>query len=118
MPRKGGRRPGRVGRIGAWVLVALAGYSVGCFVFWAGAQWSEAIIQALAAIGGLWYWAYRSRPRVTLRLMKGVDMYLELTNVGNRVAKQVRLSSHSSVRFLPYYQTLSLSMSSGSIGTT
>ena len=62
------------------------------FVLWAGAEWSEAIVQALAAAGGLWYWAYRSRPRVTLRLRNSNGVYLELANVGNRVAKQVKLS--------------------------
>lgn len=49
-------------------------------------------MQALAAIGGLAYWASRSRLRVTLRLLARDGLHLELANAGNRVAKQVTLT--------------------------
>ena len=55
------------------------------------AEWSQAIIQALAALGGLWFWLYRSRPRVVLRLKSSDGLYLELTNAGSRAAKKVEM---------------------------
>lgn len=55
------------------------------------AEWSQAIIQALAALGGLWFWLYRSRPRVVLRLKSSDGLYLELVNVGSRAAKKVEM---------------------------
>ena len=55
------------------------------------AEWSQAIIQALAALGGLWFWLYRSRPRVVLRLKSNAGLFLELDNVGSRVAKKVEM---------------------------
>ncbi|MXW63034.1 MAG: hypothetical protein F4028_10230 [Acidimicrobiaceae bacterium] len=60
-------------------------------VWRAGSEWSEAFVQGLAALGALWYWAYRSRPQLTLRILCPDAFYLELMNVGNRVAKQVRV---------------------------
>ena len=75
------------------LLVAGAVAGLVWLVMKAGAEWSEAIVQALAAIGGLGYWAYRGRPRVTLRLLgSSLDLYLELTNVGNRIAKRVTIT--------------------------
>ena len=57
-----------------------------------GAEWSQAIIQGLVALGGLWYAAYRSRPRVTLHLrIEQTLVYLDLANIGNRVARQVKV---------------------------
>lgn len=55
------------------------------------AEWSQAIIQALAALGGLWFWLYRSRPRVVLRLKSNDGLFIELDNVGSRVAKRVEM---------------------------
>ena len=56
-----------------------------------GAEWGQAVVQGLAALGGAWIWAYRSRPRVTLHLgMRGLT-YLDVENVGNRAAKQVQI---------------------------
>ena len=55
------------------------------------AEWSQAVIQALAALGGLWFWLYRSRPRVVLRLKSNNGLYLELANVGSRAAKKVEM---------------------------
>ena len=72
-----------------WLLAAIGVALVVALVLWAGDEWSEAIVQGLAALGGLWYWAFRSRPRVTLRLRNSNGLYLELANVGHRVAKQV-----------------------------
>ena len=79
----------RMKRAAGWLLAAV-GMALGvALVLWAGDEWSEAIVQGLAALGGLWYWAFRSRPRVTLRLRNSSGLYLELANVGHRVAKQV-----------------------------
>ena len=78
-------------RMVGWVLVALLLVLFVMLVRWVGAAWSEAIVQGLAALGGVWFWAYRSRPRVTLHLgMRGLT-YLDVENVGNRAAKQVRI---------------------------
>ena len=75
-----------------WWLVALVGVVLAALSVWlVGSEWSEAIVQGLAALGALWYWAYRSRPRVNLRLLFSGGLYLELTNTGNRVAKQVQV---------------------------
>lgn len=82
----------RARRIGWWLVAALAVAAAAWLVRRAGHEWSEAVVQALAALGALWYWAYRSRPRVTLRLLHSGGLYLELRNTGNRVAKQVRIS--------------------------
>lgn len=72
----------------AVVLVALKGREWGE----TGAEWSQVIIQALAALGGLWFWVYRSRPRVTLRVGMRDSIYLDLANVGNRVARDVQVT--------------------------
>ena len=75
-----------------WWLVIMVGVALAALIVWlVGSEWSEAIVQGLAALGALWYWAYRSRPRVNLRLLFSGGLYLELTNTGNRVAKQVRI---------------------------
>ena len=55
------------------------------------AEWGQVIIQGLAALGGLWFWLYRSRPRVVLRLKSSDGLYLELANVGSRAARQVQM---------------------------
>lgn len=75
------------------VLVALVVLVTRNVTDWDGtkAEWSQAIIQAMAALGGLWFWAFRSRPRVTLRRTMSDAVYLELANVGNREAKQVQV---------------------------
>ena len=81
----------RARRIGFWLLAALAVALAAVLVRWVGSEWSEATVQGLAALGALWYWAYRSRPRVNLRILHSGGLYLELMNTGNRVAKQVRV---------------------------
>ena len=78
-------------RAGGWLLVIGALVGVVCLIRWAGSEWSEAIVQGFAALGGLGYWVYRSRPSVTLRLRMTEFIYLELVNVGNRVARQVQV---------------------------
>ncbi len=81
----------RAKRIAGWLFVAV-GVALAALIVWlVGSEWSEGIVQGLAALGALWYWAYRSRPRVNLRLLFSGGLYLELTNTGNRVAKQVRI---------------------------
>ena len=83
-----------------WLLVVGATAALAAITLWAGAEWSEAIVQAIAAaIGGLLYWLSRSRPRVTLRLLSSAGLYLELVNVGNRVAKGVVVSCRPPVRY-------------------
>ena len=75
-----------------WLLAAATLAALITFTLWVGSEWAEAIVQAVAAAGGLGYWMYRSRPRVTLRLwQRDGGVYLELANVGNRIAKRVRL---------------------------
>lgn len=64
-----------------WLLAAAAIAAIIAFALWAGAEWSEAIVQAIAAIGGLLYWLSRGRPRVTLRLLSRSGLY-ELGRVG------------------------------------
>lgn len=81
-----------------WVLVALALVLLVIVVRRVGADWSEAIVQGLAALGGAWFWAYRSRPRVTLRLEMRGTTYLAVENVGNRVAKRVQVKSDPPIR--------------------
>ena len=85
-------------RAGSWLLVVSALVVLAVLLVhkgpsWGetGAEWGQFVIQALAAIGGLWYAFYRSRPRVTLRLRMTNFIYLELANVGNRVAKEVQV---------------------------
>ena len=74
-----------------WLFVVGVLAGAVCVIRWAGSGWSEAIVQGLAALGGAWFWAYRSRPRVTLHLgMRGLT-YLDLENVGNRAAKRVQV---------------------------
>lgn len=83
---------GTVKRIFVWLIAAAILSALITLILWAGHEWAEAIVQAVAAVGGLGYWMYRGRPRVTLRLwQRGGGVYLELANVGNRVAKRVRL---------------------------
>ncbi len=79
-------------RTAGWVLVALALVLLVMLVRRIGADWSEAIVQGLAALGGAWFWAYRSRPRMTLHLgMRRGLTYLDLENTGNRAAKRVQV---------------------------
>ena len=82
----------RVKRIAWWLVVVIAIALAVLLIWCVGPEWSEAIVQGLAALGALWYWAYRSRPRVTLRLLSSDGIYLELANVGNRVATHVRIT--------------------------
>lgn len=99
-----GHRSGR--SLGGWLLVAVAVALIVVLMVWAGADWSEAIVQGLAALGGAWFWAYRSRPRVTLRLRSADSVYLELANVGNRVAKEVRVRCDPPI---PWNTTMAIS---------
>lgn len=70
------------------VVVAALGWSV----YLVGPQWAEAVVQGIAALGGLGYWAYRTRPRVNVRIWERHSwVYLEVSNVGNRIAKNVEL---------------------------
>ena len=99
-------------RAAGWLLVlgALAGLAVllvrkGADWGETGAEWGQVIVQTLAALGGLWYWAFRSRSRVTLRLLSSSGLYLELANVGNRVAKQVEVRCDPPI---PWYETLAM----------
>ena len=78
-------------KVGIWLLLVGGVLVVLVLCLWAGAKWSEAIVQGAAAIGGLLYWDYRARPRVTLRILSGNGLYLEFVNVGNRVAKHVEV---------------------------
>lgn len=81
----------RLKRVGWW-LAAVSAVVLSVLLAWGvGSEWSEAIVQGFAALGALWYWAYRSRPQVNLRLLHSGGLYLELMNTGNRVAKQVRI---------------------------
>ena len=82
----------RAERALGWVLVLALLVAAACLIRRAGSEWSEAIVQAFAALGGLAYWAYRSRSRVALRLKSSNGLYLELVNVGNRVAKRVEMT--------------------------
>ena len=92
-------------RIAIWLLVAIGLALVIGLLIWAGHDWSEAIVQGLAALGGAWFWAYRSRPRVTLRLTSSDSLYLELANLGNRVAKHVEVRCEPPI---PWKTTLAL----------
>ena len=75
-----------------WLLLGIVVVLLAALLVWlVGSEWSEAIIQGFAALGALWYWAYQSRPRVNLRWLFSGAHYLELTNTGNRVAKQVQI---------------------------
>ena len=81
-------------RVAGWLLVVVLVLLLIWFMGKFGIEWSsEAIIQALAGLGGLGYWAYRSSSRVTARLAvtHGWTASLYIENVGNRVAKQVRV---------------------------
>ena len=81
-------------RVAGWLLVVVLVLLLIWFMDEFGIEWSsEAIIQALAGLGGLGYWAYRSSSRVTARLAVkyGFTASLYIENVGNRVAKQVRV---------------------------
>lgn len=79
-------------RLVPWLFALVLLAALTTFVLWAGPQWSEAIVQALAAIGGLLYWRYRTKPRLSLRLhYRGAALYFQLTNIGNRTARQVEL---------------------------
>ena len=93
-------------RIGGWLLVvlgALAGLVV--LLVLRGNDWGEtrsgakSSFRGLAALGGLWYAAHRSRPRVSLQLrIDKTLVYLDLGNVGNRVAKQANVKCEPTIR--------------------
>lgn len=93
------------GRVFGWLIVISAFALAVALVHTAGPEWSEAIVQALAALGGLFYWAYLSRPRVGLRLLSSNGMLLELVNAGNRVARGVTLRCTPPI---PWDETLSM----------
>lgn len=58
------------------------------------AQWAEVAVQLLALLGGvLYYWRYKSRPRVSLRLAIHYLTYLEVVHVGGRTAKGVQVEA-------------------------
>ena len=78
-------------KVGVWLLSAIGVLVIWLLCFWAGAKWSEAIVQGAAAIGGLLYWDHSTRSRVTLRILSSDGLYLEFVNVGNRVAKDVKV---------------------------
>ena len=79
-------------RVGRWLLVAgvIAAFTVVPLLV--GNDWADVVVQAEAALGVAGFWAYRNRPRVTLRLRNNNGLYLELANAGNRVAKQVTVN--------------------------
>lgn len=81
-------------RVALWLLALAAIVLLWLLVAERADGWtSEAIVQVLAGLGGLGYWAYRSSSRVTARLSitswASASLYIE--NIGNRVAKQVRV---------------------------
>lgn len=89
-------------RAALWLLVLVTVYALVRFILWADAEWAEAIVQAVAAAGGLGYWMHRSRPRVTLREWhRHGNVYIEVANVGNRIAKNVELSCKPPIPFDP-----------------
>ena len=88
-----------------WLLVLVALVGVVGFMLWAGDEWSEAIVQGLAGLGGLWFWVRRTRPRVTLRVRSRNGAYLELSNVGSRVARQVTVRCSPPI---PWQTTLAM----------
>ena len=74
-----------------WLPLAVAIVAFVVVPILVGRDWAEVAVQAEAALGAAWFWAYRSRPRVTLKLgMRGL-VYLDLENIGNRTAKHVRV---------------------------
>ena len=74
-----------------WLPIAVAIAAFVVVPLWVGRDWAEVVVQAEAALGAAWFWAYRSRPRVTLQLgMRGL-VYVDLENIGKRTAKQVRV---------------------------
>ncbi len=90
---------------GALVVVAVAVAQKGADWGETKAEWGQVIIQGLAALGGLWFWLLRSRPRVTLRLRLSGIAFLELANTGNRVARQVQVKCDPPLP-LPYEKKL------------
>ena len=57
-----------------------------------GAQWAEFAVQLAALVGGfLYYWRYKSRPRVSLRLAIHHFICLEVVHLGGRTAKDVQV---------------------------
>ena len=89
-------------RASLWLLALVTLYTLIRFILWADAEWAEAIVQAVAAAGGLGYWIHRSRPRVTLREWhRHGNVYIELANVGNRIAKNVELKCKPPLAFDP-----------------
>lgn len=77
-----------------WALGAAALIAAVWGVVAAGPEWAEAIVQGVAALGGFGYWLYATRPRPTLtvRSYQGL-IYIDIVNMGNRIAKQVSLHS-------------------------
>ena len=63
---------------GVLVVVAVAVAQKGADWGKTKAEWSQVIIQGLAALGGLWFWLLRSRPRVTLRLRLSGTAFLDV----------------------------------------
>ena len=77
-----------------WALAVAALAAAVWGVVAAGPEWAEAVVQGVAALGGLGYWLYATRPRPTLtvRSYQGL-IYIDIVNVGGRIARQVRLHS-------------------------
>ena len=69
-------------------------------LLWFGAGWAEVAVQAAAGLGGAGIWVWRGRPRVTLRLGLRHSIYLDIENVGNRAAKDVRVNCTSGIHFV------------------
>ena len=105
-----------MGTIKGWALTAAALAAAIWGIIAAGPEWAEAIVQGIAAVGGVVYWLYRSRPKVTLRLWEHANgVYIELANTGNRVAKQVKLHCDPPI---PYSTATATSRRSKRIGPT
>ncbi len=83
----------------AWSLALLLAMGVVAAVRLAGAEWSEAFVQGLVAIGGVLALTYRNRPRVRIRFLHRHALYLEIVNTGNRVAKQVVVNVHPPIDY-------------------
>ena len=91
-------------QIAAWALGALLlGVAVTLLLrrVGSGAGWAEVFVQAAAAIAGAGLWVWRGRARVVLRLGLRHSIHLDIENVGNRTAKDVRVNCIGGIHFLP-----------------
>ena len=90
-------------RLAIWASVVLVGVLLWGIMHKLNVPWSsEAIIQALAGLGGLAYWASRSRSRVTLLLSRRNrgSTFLDIENVGSRIATQVRVACDPPIQIM------------------